>query len=584
METEAMEKKDITSAKEVFYRKYRFATFSDMCGQEQVASFFINTIKYNKISHAYLFSGPRGTGKTSMARLFAKILNCTGKSTYEACGKCNNCIEFENGSAVDIIEMDAASNRKIENIRSLKDDVAFMPITGRYKIFILDEAHMLTTEAANAFLKTLEEPPPHVLFILATTEIHKIPATILSRCQLVAFSRISVADIMKRLEFIVAAENQCRPADDQITYERDALLLIAKKAQGGMRDALSLLEYVIALCLNKKIDCETIEHLLGVHSMKVIRDFVESIINKSPETGMKTIRKVYSAGNEILAFLESLNSYLNSMLLIKIGMSGASFFECDEQDFADMKTMSENIDRQKLFRLLEIYADCLSTIRAVPDQLVHLEFVYTRSIMSMDPAVNPALSPAENAVPARNAEQALDMSRIERMINERIASLKLSAAPQPAGSKTQSPSANAQGTDQLKPQKPGQPSKLTLDKVKMAWSSIFLPQLKQESIPTHAIMSSGVLAGFKDGVLEIDFTKNPFCGERIQSGSHLETSERVFAQSTGETVKFKIIMPSQNRTEAAEQRKKDILEEKKNDPVVQKILEAFDGEIVDIKE
>ncbi len=583
MENETITKKENPAPKEVFYRKYRFATFTDMCGQEQVSSFFINTIKYNKVSHAYLFSGPRGTGKTSMARLFAKILNCTGKTTYEACGKCANCIEFENGSAVDIIEMDAASNRKIENIRSLKDDVAFMPIAGRYKIFILDEAHMLTTEAANAFLKTLEEPPPHVLFILATTEIHKIPATILSRCQLVAFSRISVADIMKRLEFIVAAENQSRASGDQITYERDALLLIAKKAQGGMRDALSLLEYVIALCLNKKIDCETIEHLLGVHSMKVIRDFVESIINKSPETGMRTIRKVYSAGNEILAFIESLNSYLNSMLLIKIGMDGASFFECDEEDFADMKAMSEKIDRQKLFRLLEIYAECLSTIRAVPDQLVHLEFVYTRSIMTIDGSAIPAMVDNPAVARAASSDQAFDMSKIEKMISERISALKLTAAPQSSGVKTGGPSAHGQEGGQPKPQTGG-PSKLTLEKVKMAWSSIFLPQLKQESIPTHAIMSSGVLAGYRDGILDIDFTKNPFCGERIQSGSHLETSERVFAQSTGETVKFKIIMPSQNRTEAAEQRKKDILEEKKNDPVVQKILEAFDGEIIDVKE
>ncbi|HOT77613.1 MAG TPA: DNA polymerase III subunit gamma/tau, partial [Candidatus Wallbacteria bacterium] len=313
-----------SKTREVFYRKYRFSSFSNMCGQQQVASFFINTIKYNKVSHAYLFSGPRGTGKTSMARLFAKILNCSEKTSYEPCGKCHNCVEFERGSAVDIIEMDAASNRKIDDIRSLRDDVAFMPINGKYKIFILDEAHMLTTEAANAFLKTLEEPPPYVIFILATTEHHKIPATILSRCQLVKFTRIATADIVKRLEFVVNEENAERNESQKIACERPALFLIAKKANGGMRDALSLLEYVIALSAGGKITSELVEQILGIHSTGQIKNFVESICSKNAEAGLEIINKIYEGGSELLSFIENLNSYLSTLTLIKIGVSASS--------------------------------------------------------------------------------------------------------------------------------------------------------------------------------------------------------------------------------------------------------------------
>jgi len=563
--------------KEVLYRKYRFSSFADMCGQQQVASFFINTIKYNKVSHAYLFSGPRGTGKTSMARLFAKILNCTGKTTYEPCGKCHNCLEFEKGSAVDIIEMDAASNRKIDDIRSLRDDVAFMPVVGKYKIFILDEAHMLTTEAANAFLKTLEEPPPYVIFILATTEHHKIPATILSRCQLVKFTRIAVADIVARLEHVVKEENIIRSDAEKISYEREALFLIAKKAAGGMRDALSLLEYVIALAHGDNISGEMIERILGVHSVKIIKNFIESIFESKPERGLEIIARVYSLGNELVSFIETLNSYLTSLVLVKIGVAEASFLDCDADDFRDISDAAAKIDKAYLYKILEIFSECLSGIRYAPNPRSYLEFCYVKSFAAKFDKTS-AIEAQPSAAPAVFPSRL----EIEKIIDEKIAALKIS---KPLAAASSDASAQRQGSS---PGAPAAavipPSKLSAEKIKLIWSSTFLNQLKQISIPTHAIISSGVLSKYSDGVLELDFTKNAFCGERMMAANHLKLAEEAFLQTYGAPVKIKIILPAQDKNARSEQRKKEILEEKKNDPMVQKILQEFDGEIIDVEE
>jgi DNA polymerase-3 subunit gamma/tau len=574
-------------SKEVFYRKYRFSSFSNMCGQQQVASFFINTIKYNKISHAYLFSGPRGTGKTSMARLFAKILNCSEKTSFEPCGKCRNCVEFDRGSAVDIIEMDAASNRKIDDIRSLRDDVTFMPINGKYKIFILDEAHMLTTEAANAFLKTLEEPPPYVIFILATTEHHKIPATILSRCQLVKFSRIAVADIVKRLEFVIGEENAIRDEGQKIICDRAALFLIAKKANGGMRDALSLLEYVIALGGGIDITGESVENILGMHSTGQIKNFIESVYLKKPETGLEIIKKVYETGNELLSFLESVNSYLSSLTLVKIGVSNSSALDCDEDDFAALREAASRFEAKDLMALLEIYSECLSQIRFAPDQRSHLEFVYIKSILS--PGSGSANPQAQaSAVPSQAVQPALDYARIEKMIGDKISQaaekFRQAGGPsKPSQASSGAPAGTSAGGHARTQLKPGE-SKLTLERIKLIWASSFLGRLKEISLPTHAIISSGALSKYSDGVLEIDFTKNAFCGERMNSGIHLKHAEEAFAQTYEEEVKIRIVLPAQEKAARVEQRKKEMLEEKKNDPTVKLLLEEFDGEIIDVEE
>ncbi|MGM0414874.1 MAG: DNA polymerase III subunit gamma/tau, partial [Bacillota bacterium] len=247
------------------YRKYRPKQFSDLVGQEQVVQTLKNSIKFERISHAYLFAGPRGTGKTSTAKVYARALNCLEDDGIEPCGHCENCKRIDNEQSMDLIEIDAASNRGIEAIRELREKVKFYPGEGRYKIYIIDEVHMLTNQAFNALLKTLEEPPEKVIFILATTEPHKVIPTILSRCQRFDFSLLTQQEIAGRLEYI------CQEED--IEYEKEALNLIAYSSSGGMRDAISLLDQAISYS-GKNISLDQIEEMLGRVKVKTLSRFV----------------------------------------------------------------------------------------------------------------------------------------------------------------------------------------------------------------------------------------------------------------------------------------------------------------------
>ena len=291
------------------YRKYRPQTFHDLIGQENITQALSNAISLNKIAHAYLFCGPRGTGKTSSARILAKSLNCIEGPTTKPCGKCPSCIDITNTTPVDVVEIDAASNRSVEDAQNILEKIQYVPIHGKYKIYIIDEVHMLSTTAFNALLKTLEEPPENVVFILATTEAHKVLETIVSRCQRFDFRRITVDDIVKRLEYISNEEN--------INISKDALYAIAKSVQGGMRDALALLDQLSILNTQKQVDVDDVENLLGKISVNALFDLTEKIISNNPQDSILEINKIYSKGNEPLQILSNLIEYFRNLLIIK---------------------------------------------------------------------------------------------------------------------------------------------------------------------------------------------------------------------------------------------------------------------------
>lgn len=289
------------------YRKWRPQGFDSLVGQEAVRTALTNALETGRIAHAYLFAGPRGTGKTSTAKILAKAVNCEHGPTPNPCNKCQNCVRINDGTSMDVFEIDAASNRGIDEIRDLREKVAFAPVNGRYKVYIIDEVHMLTTEAFNALLKTLEEPPPHVIFILATTEPHKIPATIHSRCQRFDFKRVTDSDIVKRLREV--ADGSGIAADD------DALQLIAVQADGGMRDALSLLDQCGVMA--ERVSAETVRSVLGIVGREALRELVKAVGEGNVPKALELLKALLAGGKDVKQIITELAEYLRAVLLYK---------------------------------------------------------------------------------------------------------------------------------------------------------------------------------------------------------------------------------------------------------------------------
>jgi DNA polymerase-3 subunit gamma/tau len=351
------------------YRKYRPQQFKDLIGQEAISRTLGNAIELNKVVHAYLFTGPRGTGKTSSARIFAKSLNCQNGPTLEPCGVCPSCTDIAGGTAIDVIEIDAASNRKVEDARNLLEKVQFVPVAGKYKIYIIDEVHMLTTEAFNTLLKTLEEPPANLIFILATTESHKVLNTIISRCQRFDFRRIRQDLIVNRLQEICKIEN--------LNIEDKALSLIARKSSGGMRDALSMLDQVSILTTMKEaVTDKDVLNLLGNLQEDVLLKLVESIADKNPSVLINLINDITQLGNEPVQIIRELMNYFRNLMLIKTSDNLdeiKQLIDVSENFYAELQKQSQKFDAAEIPQIIEKLSDHEKTLKNSSQQYLWLE-------------------------------------------------------------------------------------------------------------------------------------------------------------------------------------------------------------------
>jgi len=329
----------------VLARKWRPQLFEEVVGQQHITQTLQNAISQKRVAHAFLFTGARGVGKTSTARILAKALNCEKGPQINPCGQCTNCQEVTHGTSMDVIEIDGASNRGIDEIRELKENVRYTPAKSRYKIYIIDEVHMLTKEAFNALLKTLEEPPPHIIFIFATTEPHKIPATILSRCQRYDFKRIPFREVIGSLKRIVEEE--------KIQISQRGLLSIAQESEGSLRDAQSLLDQVIAYA-GKNIRDEDITEVLGLIDRKILNDTIEAIVNRDVERCMEVIEVVYHFGYDLQHFCRELLQYLRNLILIKVSQHPEGLMELPEEELELFKRQAEKFQFDQLNHLFSL--------------------------------------------------------------------------------------------------------------------------------------------------------------------------------------------------------------------------------------
>lgn len=348
---------------QALYRKYRPNNFDEVTGQEIIKKTLQNAILNNKISHAYLFTGPRGTGKTSIAKILAKTVNCTNPKGYMPCDECVNCTQINNKQSNDIIEIDAASNNGIDEIREIRTKANLVPTTGKYKVYIIDEVHMLTTGAFNALLKTLEEPPAHVIFILATTEPHKIPATILSRCQRFDFKRIATIDLVERLRYIIDQE--------KIKIDADAINEIARLSDGGMRDSISLLDQALAYS-PKNISLEDIHEINGSLPIVKLSDFIKLMLEKNIAQLLKLIDEFNDSGKNLIKISEEIINYLKNILLYKIS---PEYLKNLTNNYQIYEEAANNITKDQIIELISKFNISINEIKLSSDPKLSMELL-----------------------------------------------------------------------------------------------------------------------------------------------------------------------------------------------------------------
>ena len=376
---------------QALYRKWRSQTFDEVVGQEHVMQTLRNALRDNRVAHAYLFCGPRGTGKTSLARILAKALNCTAPEAERPCNKCPTCVAITEGRMLDLIEIDAASNNSVDDIRELRDKVGFRPSEGHYKIYIIDEVHMLSTNAFNALLKTLEEPPPHARFILATTEPHKIPATVLSRCQRCDFRRIPVPEITAHLQHIVTAEH--------FKAETEALTAIARSAQGCMRDAISLLDQMLSYG-NETISFAQVQQALGAVSAQAVTGLVDALATKNVTAGLALIQQLVIEGASLTEFCHQVVEHLRGVMVIQMTGDAGLLNELPTDTVKQMQLQAKQLSNAATFAAIKRFSATIQELKGgyhpqLPLEMALIESIQGEALQAQTVIVQQIVQPAQ---------------------------------------------------------------------------------------------------------------------------------------------------------------------------------------------
>jgi DNA polymerase-3 subunit gamma/tau len=580
---------------QALYRRWRSRTFEEVLGQEHVTRTLQNALLGGRIAHAYLFTGPRGTGKTTMARLLAKAVNCLSEGDEKPCNQCSICQAINEGRLLDLIEIDAASNRGIDEIRDLREKVSFRPNEAQYKVYVIDEVHMLTNEAFNALLKTLEEPPPHVIFVLATTEPHKIPATILSRCQRFDFRRASLEDLRRKLNRICESEG--------IAIETAALELIARSAAGSFRDAESLLDQ-LASYGDDEITLTQVQAVLGTVSSQAIGKLVGHLVKRDVASGLDLINQVVGDGVDPRQFNRELVEYLRGLLLIKAG-NGASLLNVTAEALADMENQAWQLSTKALLRTVRLFNQASLDLKASLQPQLPLELAFIEASLDEDSVtergpvsesqqgagqeVTGAPPPSATSSTVLRAGQAVEGGKTTQAVE--------------VGTSSQPPATEETPTVMEREAPPA--SGVTLEKIRLNWARI-LAEIRPHNRSAEALLRSGHAEAVEGNIVVLGFPY-AFHKERLEEPKCQALVEQVFSRVLGNPCRIKCILASKSsaktthsaqqgrqppKTSQPEPAKGDgkVRESKDDeyraiteDPVVRAAVDKYGAQVVDVQ-
>lgn len=501
---------------QALYRKYRPHKWDEVIGQEHIVQTLRNAISSERVGHAYLFSGPRGTGKTTTARLLAKAVNCLSEDKgNRPCDDCKNCLAVNENRFLDLIEIDAASNTSVEDVRDLRDKINFSPSEGTFKVYIIDEVHMLSTAAFNALLKTLEEPPAHAIFILATTEVHKIPATVLSRCQRHEFRRIPVMEIVKRLQIICEAE--------KISADEEALILIARQATGALRDAISLLDQLAST--GERITLDLAQEVLGTATNQLIIDLYTALQQKDTSAGLTTIHSALDSGSDPRQFARQMVDYMRNLLLIKLG--NESQVDATKELKELMKTQAQMAQTPDLLEWIRLFNLAIADLRTSWQPSLALEVALAQAVQGSSeqvaPVVRTVVQSTNQAVQAPVQQKAAVNSQTPEAV---VKAEPVKAAQKPAEEKP-SPSAGADASTPA----------ISIQKLIESWPAIRV-EVKKVSPQTEALLNSQKSLQFKDGKLLIGFASE-FLRSKMDVPDSLSVTRDAIFKVTGAMLEIK---------------------------------------------
>lgn len=585
----------------VFARKYRPQQFEDVIGQAHITSSLANAVTTGRLAHAILFSGPRGTGKTTVARILAKCVNCKNGPVAAPCNKCPSCLEITASSAADVFEIDGASNNKVENVRELRENAKYKPASSPYKIFIIDEVHMLSDAAFNALLKTLEEPPAHVLFFFATTEPNKIPITILSRCQRYDFRRVAIDAITAHLAHICGQE--------QMQISQNALTIIAREADGSIRDALSLLDQIVT-CAPGQISDDQVVDMLGVIDRQIIFDAADALFSGDAASLVGISDALYRQGRHLMKFYAELIVHFRNLLIIKMGGAGKALTDVPEHEKQYMTRQVENVAQPYLSQIVNtLFADEWKIRQSVsPRHALEMTFFKLLEIqpaLSIDTLIEkldklkqemaghalpgktavsksvpePAATPEPNPVAPEEPIPAPqpDLANAPQSAREVLPAGSIANIPAVEALPEQTPEPSAE-----KPEDPPQPIEESVSKQEL-WAAL-KKHIASRKPALAACMGESQLREIKDNRLVIDIKSSGSNIQLLDRKKNIASIEQLCGDFLSKSVRIELNIEKQsNHTEKHKQEARDLKQEALNHPLVEAAVKTFNGKIVDIR-